>query len=628
MKKLSQFLLVWCGLILVCASDGWTQSKNHERTLFDKALNLYESGYYKSAYEKFSKLTMINPSASEYFLYAGLSLINTTDSVSNALIWFNRGLQCDSVSEHSQEIHDDLMLAKGEALQVLNRYDEAVELYNALISSSVTEGVVDEAREKKQQAQRNKILIANAISAKINNLGKPINSHWDDHSGCFNMQGDKIYFTSKRNDGKNDDGQERIFVSEKGDSSWSSPRMLPVFRKNFAHEAVSSLSSDESVMAVFHSMDGHQDIYTMKNEHGNWQQPTSFTNPITSNWNQTHISFSPDLSTVFFTSDRPGGFGGMDIYMSKLLDNNQWSPARNLGPNINTPKDEETPFMHANGHTLYFASEGHNGMGRFDIFFSEMQPDSSFVVASNMGYPVNTIEDDFAFSADISNRQALLSSTRNDRNFGGSDLFMVDLDSSYNSQVAVLKLVADDSLGTVTRVLIKRQVDSLLVGDYRPNMSTGEYTAFLETNYGYSVMNRTDSSEYCARTLYLPDSLAYYLSRQTFMMEDVPLFVEVIVAPPQPKESVPELLPSTSHGFTIQVTALKRKPLFVSSYLKGLTRYPVRQVRCGDGYVRYLYGSFNTRKEARAELLLIRKSGRYADAFIRTNQSIDIQAIP
>ena len=628
MKRRSKILLLLVVSVWLCALENYSQNRNHERVLFNKALYRYEGGDYKASFKRFEELTKLNPNDCEYFLFAGLSLMNSSDSVSHALKWFDKGLQCDSAIGTTPETRDDLLLAKGEVLRALIRLDDAIEVYDRIIAQSKIPASLNEARLKKKQTQQYRLLVANAIPALINNIGAPINSPFDDHTACFNLRGDRIYFTSKRN-GKLDghEGHERIFYSKKGDSTWLAPEILPVFDKELGHEAMLSLSCDESLMAVFQSIGGCQDVYAMSNQHGTWQHPVRFADPIGSQWNQTHVSFSSDLSTVFFTSDRPGGFGGLDIYMAKKLENNRWGEIRNLGPTINTSGDEETPFMHANGHTFYFASEGHNGMGRFDNFYAEMLSDSTFSEAGNMGYPINSMEDDFAFFPDIANRLSLLSSTRMEQSVGGCDLYLVELDSSYSSKVAVIKMIADDSLGTVTRVLIKRQVDSLLVGDYRPLTTNGEYTACLETSYGYSLVNHTDTSEYCARTIYLPDSLAYEVSKEVFTLNDVPFFAEMIVEPPAIEETAPAENPRLK-PFTIQVVALKRRPLFVNSYLRHLNRDAVRQFRCSDGYVRYLYGDFETRKEAVSELLKIRKSGRYADAFVRTNQSVAIMVTP
>ncbi len=630
MKKSYKTIRFCIGFYWLCAVVGYSQANGHERSLFLKALKVYEASDYPAAFNLFSQLSQVNPQEAEYCLYAGLSLLNTSDAAQDALGWFDKGLRCDSINVSTPEIRADLMLAKGEALLILMRLDEAIELYDLLISSSGVDGAVDEARQKKQQAMRNLIFVENAISAKIENMGEPVNSVSDDHTGCFNLAGDVVYFTSKRSLDRKDGGDlERIFYSEKKDSLWLPPQVLKVFGKNHTHESVSSLSSDESLMAVFLSAGGHQNIFTIRGERGHWKQPQRFAEPVGSTWNQTHVSFSPDQSTVFFTSDRPGGYGGLDIYMSKRLDHQRWGRARNLGPNINTPQDEETPFMHANGHTLYFASEGHNGMGRFDIFFAEMLPDSSFSEANNMGYPINSMEDDFAFFPDVSNHQAILSSTRSGAKVGGCDLFVVRLDASSSSQVAVLKLVANDSPGRVSRVLIKRQVDSLLVGDYRPDTRTGEYTAFLETGYGYSVLNRTDKVEFIAKTLYLPDTMAYYASRQFFGMDELPLRAEVPVVVAQVEEPAQDsLVPAVEQGFTIQVLALKRRPLYARSYLKGLKSHPVRTVRCSDGYVRYLYGQFSDKASALVELTAIKKNGGYVDAFVRTFASVELLEMP
>ena len=139
--------------------------------------------------------------------------------------------------------------------------------------------------------------------------------------------------------------------------------------------------------------------------------------------NETHASLSPDKSTLFFTSDREGGYGGKDIYMIKKDEHGNWGEARNLGPQVNTPFDEETAMLHPDGNTLYFASEGHNGMGQLDVFYTQMNPDSTWTSPSNMGYPINTPEDDFFFLPTIDKNKAYYASTHFSGNMGGSDLY-------------------------------------------------------------------------------------------------------------------------------------------------------------------------------------------------------------
>lgn len=629
MRKTYGFLLIATFILLMSETLGVAQPYGYKRASFRKAVNLYADADYAAAYALFSTLASRFPHEPEYSLYAGLSALNTSDVAQEALAWFEQGLQCDSMVLVNSGVWDDLMLAKAEALMALMRLDEAVGVCQQLIALASDPLVIAHARKKKQQAIRNRFFVENAIAATINNMGGIVNSRHDDHTGCLNLAGDILYFTSKRVvSSKSPDGQERVFFSRLKDSVWSSPLLLPLFGKKQAHESMLSLTCDESVMAVFLSDGGRQDIYTIQRVRDVWGKLRRFPEPVSSIWNQTHLSFSPDQSTVFFTSDRPGGFGGRDIYMSKLGNDHRWGPPRNLGPNVNTPLDEETPFMHANGHTLYFASEGHEGMGRFDVFFSEMQPDSSFSVASNMGYPINSMEDDFAFFPDISNRRAVLSSTRNDRKIGGCDLFMVGLDASSISHVAVLKLVANDSLGTVSRVLVQRQVDSLLVGDYRPNETSGEYTAFLETGYGYSFLNKTSGGSYNAMELYLTDSLAFNQNQRILGMSDLPMLVDPKSVVVEDETKGKDAATIEMEYYTIQVLALKRRPLFVNSHLRHLSRHPIRSLRCSDGYVRYLYGNFPSKTAALDELAAVKKMGRYRDAFVRSVRSVDVLAMP
>ncbi|MCU0355125.1 MAG: hypothetical protein MUD08_15510, partial [Cytophagales bacterium] len=109
-----------------------------------------------------------------------------------------------------------------------------------------------------------------------------------------------------------------------------------------------------------------------------------------------------DGNTIYFSSNRPGGAGGLDIYRSTKTPDGKWGEAVNLGPAVNTPYDDDAPFIHADGQTLYFSSRGHAGMGGFDIYRTEAQEDGAWSRPENLGYPINTADDDiyFVLSAD------------------------------------------------------------------------------------------------------------------------------------------------------------------------------------------------------------------------------------
>jgi hypothetical protein len=137
--------------VWLCALENYSQNRNHERVLFNKALYRYEGGDYKASFKRFEELTKLNPNDCEYFLFAGLSLMNSSDSVSHALKWFDKGLQCDSAIGTTPETRDDLLLAKGEVLRALIRLDDAIEVYDRIIAQSKIPASLNEARLKRNR---------------------------------------------------------------------------------------------------------------------------------------------------------------------------------------------------------------------------------------------------------------------------------------------------------------------------------------------------------------------------------------------------------------------------------------------------------------------------------------------
>jgi hypothetical protein len=128
-----------------------------------------------------------------------------------------------------------------------------------------------------------------------------------------------------------------------------------------------------------------------------WNEPQLLGSDInTANW-ETHATVAADGSGMYFVSDRPGGLGGRDIYRCVKLPNGEWSRALNIGNQINTPFEEDAPFLSADGKTLYFSSNGHTTMGGFDIFYSRLGDDGLWGLPVNMGYPLNTVDDDVFF---------------------------------------------------------------------------------------------------------------------------------------------------------------------------------------------------------------------------------------
>jgi outer membrane protein OmpA-like peptidoglycan-associated protein len=139
-------------------------------------------------------------------------------------------------------------------------------------------------------------------------------------------------------------------------------------------------------------------IYSSEFANFRWNPAKTLGRPINSRYYESHATFAPDGESIYFTSNRDESMGGMDIFRSDLGADSAWSEPVNLGPNINTILNEESPFLTPDGQRMYFSSQGHDNIGGFDIYYSELQADGSWGVPVNLGFPLNTTDDDLAFT--------------------------------------------------------------------------------------------------------------------------------------------------------------------------------------------------------------------------------------
>lgn len=264
-----------------------------------------------------------------------------------------------------------------------------------------------------------------------------INSDYPDYCPIMNFALGKIYFTSRRpgsTGGKIDtDGLEfeDIYSVDINNGDYSTPKNMGLPINTEGYEATSSISFDGKTLFMYKSSDiDDGDIYFSTYKNGRWSIPERMEEPVNSDMRETHAAMSPDGKYIYFTTDRKGGQGGLDIYEAKLSADGKWTNARNLGPQINTPSDEEGPFVSPDGNYLYFSSNGLIGMGGFDIFRLKKLPNGDWSKPQNMGFPLNTVDDDLFFVPTNNPEEALYSSKQID---GKSSILIVQIFDDNNS---------------------------------------------------------------------------------------------------------------------------------------------------------------------------------------------------
>ncbi|OFY69459.1 MAG: hypothetical protein A3G23_00785 [Bacteroidetes bacterium RIFCSPLOWO2_12_FULL_37_12] len=344
-------------------------------------------------------------------------------------------------------------------------------------------------------------LSQNSVVDSFENLGKIINSEFPEYSPVITADEQTLIFTSRRPGSTGGYYEvdnmyyEDIYLSEKVEGNWSEPVSISENINTPAHESTVGLSPDGSYLFLYRS-ENNGDLYYSEQNGTEWSIPLPIPGEfVNSKSAELSCSISPDGNYLYFSSDRPGGLGGFDIYVSKKLPGEfGWGKGKNLGPPINTPMDEDAPFIHSDGKTLYFSSKGHKNMGGYDIFRSRSE-NNIWSEPENLGFPINTAGDDIYFVLSADGKHGYYSSSRVG-SLGDKDIWLIQMPVSKGElSLTILK-------GIVTDEETKEPVDAkVIIVDNQlkeavqvTNTVGGKFLVVLPPGRNYGII--VDNEEY------------------------------------------------------------------------------------------------------------------------------------
>ncbi len=385
-------------------------------------------GMYRLAIDNYLKAYKFNPDNALLNYKIGRCYLHGNDK-SEAIKYLEKAHLLDPRISLDMEYNDvNYLMAKAYHLDY--QFDKAIEKYkehkNALTPDQLAkeETIID---KRIKECNTAKELVANPERVFVDDMGEVVNSAYPDYRPLVLPEENMMMFTSARESttgGKRDKDSyyfEDIFVTYYEEGRWTVPDNAYALN-SMNHDATAGISSDGTILYVYKSSGGNQ-LYESILVDNMYGYPEKMPNTINDGLKQASAALTFDKTKLYFTSLREDGYGGQDIYYTKKDAKNRWQNPVNIGATINTPYDEEGIFISLDGSTLYFSSNGHNTMGGFDIFKSEYK-DGSWTNPVNLGYPINTPDDDVFFTMAASGQRGYYSSKKKD-GFGGQDLYMI-----------------------------------------------------------------------------------------------------------------------------------------------------------------------------------------------------------
>ncbi len=483
--------------------------KNGDEYFFSGRPEIYKFAipYYESAAKFNDSNADLNMKLGACHLMAGKKL--------SALMYLQKSINLNAVGDPTVYYY------LGRTYQMLLKWDEAIVEYLKYLELLKGKEPIDAVNRRIEECKNGKELIQHPINVTIENLGVAINTRNQEYNPLITADESSIFFTSRRPGGTSFDVDpedlepyEDIYTSDKVNGKWTLARNMGTVVNTITHDAAAGLSPDGHILFVFKGDRNNGDILMSYIDKGEWTKPIDPGKNINTKYHESSACLSPDGNTMYFSSDRPGGYGGRDLYKSQWDPIKKlWGPAVNLGGVINTSFDEEGVFMHPGGVTLYFSSKGHNSMGGYDVFYTAKE-NENWHKPTNVGYPVNTPDDDVYFVVAANGNNAYYASVT-DNGYGEKDLLKVTFLSEADKPLTKMSVLKGYITEASTRMPVAAYIELIdldkqeRIGSYITDSKTGKYLVSLPSGRKYGAFVYADGYLFESSYFDIPDSASF-----------------------------------------------------------------------------------------------------------------------
>jgi len=390
-----------------------------------QAAESYEAGLgalNKNDVQKAIQLFKLAASKDSQYVDPSIALFQVYHDQKNfqsAIDYFNEIKKRDSAASMP------FLVKQGVALASLGRYDAVCQILAPYISNNSLPNYLKEKAATLYAICQFAISQKTAPEISIQNMGDSINSPASEYFPTVSIQDSLFLFMRRKNLSRED-----FYASNMGVNGFSAALPLSDTLNFAAKKGSMSLSAD--LQTLYYAADyteqgyGRYDIYKVQRSAWGWSKPKNLGQRINSDFWDSAPSIAPDGNSIYFASNRPEGLGGIDIYVSYKNEKGYWEEAINLGPTINTIGDDQTPFIHADNQSLYFSSNGRPGFGGSDIYMARKKIDGSWTTPVNLGYPINTYDNEGSIAVASNGATAYIASDRADSR-GELDIYKITL---------------------------------------------------------------------------------------------------------------------------------------------------------------------------------------------------------
>lgn len=441
----------------------------------------------------------------------------------------------------------------GRANHLAEKWESAIaeyKIYLQVLDPKKDADKIKDTNKKIQECNNGIELVKNPVNAFIDNVGGNINGRFPDYGPVISADESVMFFTSRRDNSTGlklvpgtPDYFEDIYVSTNVNGKWTPAVNMGKPINTDGHDATVAVNADGTKLFIYLDDKGDGNIYECEQKGVTWSKPDKMSSNVNTKSHESSASVSADGKTLYFVSAKPeDNFGGHDIYMCQLDEKGKWGKPMNLGAVINTEYNEESVFIHPDGKTLYFSSQGHKTMGGYDVFKSVFNSQSkTWSVPENIGYPVNSPDDDIDFVLSASGKHGYYSSfTKN--GMGEKDIYMItfltakepvlstedNLLASLSApvketvilskvdvsapQLTILKGIIFDELSKKPLEATIELVDNgknELLATFKSNSTSGRYLVSLPSGKNYGISVKCDNYLFHSENFDIPLSSTY-----------------------------------------------------------------------------------------------------------------------